>query len=88
MDDTCIQKKYWNELSQLKFELYYLGEYIAHSEKCDNSINIITAITSSSSIAAWALWDSWKFVWSFIIALSQVINAVKIHLRIVKESNY
>ena len=80
VEDSYIQKKYWDELCQLKFELFYLGEYIAHSEKCDNVINIMTAITSSSSIAAWALWDSLKFVWSFIIAFSQVINAIKIHL--------
>jgi len=79
-----MQEKFWSELCQIKFDLFYLGEYIDHSEKCDNLINLITAITSSGSIAAWALWGSLKFVWSSIIALSQVINAIKPHLPYIK----
>jgi len=75
-----IQNKFWDELCKLRFELFYLDDCVSHSRKLDNIINIITAIASSSSIAGWVMWRSWSFIWSFIIAFSQVINAVKIYL--------
>lgn len=75
-----MQRKFWDEMCQLKFELFYLEEYISNSYDWDKRINFITAIASSSSIGAWAVWNSLKFVWSSIIALSQVINAIKTQL--------
>ena len=35
------------------------------------------AISSSASIAGWAIWDSCAFIWGCIIAMSQVITALK-----------
>ncbi|ELH7496648.1 hypothetical protein BS100_23465 [Vibrio parahaemolyticus] len=35
------------------------------------------AIASSASIATWALWKEHQMVWACIIALSQVITAIK-----------
>ncbi len=35
---------------------------------------------SSTSIAAWAIWQQLSFLWSIIIAISQVLNAVKVFL--------
>lgn len=43
----------------------------------DKWMNGILAITSSSSIAGWAIWDEYGKVWGFLIALSQVITAIK-----------
>ncbi len=37
----------------------------------------IKAIASSASIAAWALWKEHAFIWAAIIAVSQVIEALK-----------
>lgn len=75
-----LQERYWKELVQLKFENFYLDEYLNHSYKLDNTINIITAISSSGSIAGWAIWNDLMIVWSIIIAVSQVINAIKPYL--------
>jgi len=38
------------------------------------------AITSSGSIAGWVIWRDLSFIWGAAIALSQVINAIKIYL--------
>lgn len=75
-----VQERYWKELMQLKFQQFYFDEYLCESYKTNNTINIITAIASSSSIAAWAIWNTLGYIWSLIIALSQLINAIKIYL--------
>jgi uncharacterized membrane protein len=54
-----------------------LHGYAASSEWWDKSINISLAITSSTSIAAWAVWQEYQIIWAIIIALSQVITAIK-----------
>ncbi len=72
-----IQNKYWQDLVQMKFECFYINEYLSHSHRQNNMINILTAITSSSSIAGWAIWNELSFVWGALIAVSQVVNALK-----------
>ncbi len=83
-----VQKKYWEDLVQLRFQLFYLEEYLSQSYRYDSWINIIMAIASSSSIAAWVIWNELKFLWSLIIATSQVINAVKVYLPFNKRTKY
>lgn len=43
----------------------------------DKWMNGFLAVTSSSSIAGWAIWNEYGKIWGFIIALSQVITALK-----------
>jgi len=83
-----IQNKYWKDLVQLRFDLFYLDEYCGQSYEYDKYINIITAIASSSSIGAWAIWNELNFLWSFIIVISQVINATKSHLPFNNRTKY
>jgi hypothetical protein len=74
---NVYQQRYWNHLKELKTHVIYLHNYAAQSEWWDKAINIFLAITSSSSIAAWAVWQKYDLLWAFIIALSQVVTAVK-----------
>lgn len=71
-----IQLKYWKMLVQLKAATFYLNIYADRSYKWERRINIITAIASSASIGGWVIWQQISFVWSFVIALSQVVNAI------------
>ena len=71
------QQKYWSLLRELKTHVIYLHNYAARSEWWDKAINIFLAITSSSSIAAWAIWQKYQLLWAVIIALSQVVTAIK-----------
>lgn len=72
-----MQEKYWRYMVQVKAWTYYLDLYQEDSYKWDRIINIFSAVVSSTSIAAWAIWQEFSFVWSIIIAVSQVLNAIK-----------
>lgn len=71
------QEKYWKELYQLKVHVNYLELYLQDSERKEKAINIFLAITSSGSIAAWVIWQKIAILWAILIAISQVIMAVK-----------
>ena len=71
------QDRYWNQLKEFKVHVNYLQRYATKSDKADKTINIFLAITSSSSIAAWAIWQEYQMIWAIIIALSQIITAIK-----------
>lgn len=72
-----MQEKYWNYMVQIRAWIYYLDIYAEKSYKWDRRIKAYGAIASSSSIAAWAIWRDLSYVWAFIIALSQVLTAIK-----------
>lgn len=74
------QERYWKELFQLKFHIYYVESHIHNAKKYDQRINIFMAATSSTSIGLWAIWKEWSFLWAMIIALSQVVAAIRPHL--------
>jgi hypothetical protein len=74
---SAYQKRYWNQLKEFKTHVIYLQNYAARSDWWDKAINIFLAVTSSSSIAAWAIWQEHQIIWAVIIALSQVVTAIK-----------
>ena len=70
-----MQKKYWSYLVQIKAWIYYLDIYVEKSFQWDRRIKVFVA--SSSSIAAWTIWKEWSYIWGVIIAVSQVLTAIK-----------
>ena len=72
-----MQEKYWKYMVQIKAWIFYLDVYTEDSYRWDKAINIFVAIASSTSIAAWAVWQKYSFVWSTIIAISQVLTTIK-----------
>jgi len=71
------QERYWELITQVRFEVYYTDGYISRTHNWETWQNAITAIASSGSIAGWIIWKDWGIIWAGIIALSQVINALK-----------
>ncbi len=71
------QTLYWNEMVQLKAHIFYMGYHCRSADRIDFWANCVTAIASSSSIAGWAIWQSYSFVWATVIAVSQVVTALK-----------
>lgn len=71
------QSLYWKELYQTKFHTEYIELFLQKSENWDKRLNIFIAICSSASIAAWAIWKENYWIWTTIIAASQVIQAIK-----------
>lgn len=74
------QEKFWRELDQLRVHATYVQGYYEKTVQTDRFVSMILAIASSGSIAGWAVWNQYQYVWAFIVAASQVINAVKSYL--------
>ena len=72
-----MQKKYWSYLVQIKAWIYYLDIYVEKSFQWDRRIKVFGAVASSSSIAAWTIWKEWSYICGVIIAVSQVLTAIK-----------
>ena len=77
MSGYTQQEMYWTELVQLKSQSYYLDAYQIECERYDNLLKMFLAVVSSSSIATWAIWQRFGMLWGGIIAVSQVLNAIK-----------
>lgn len=75
-----IQDQYWSYMHQVRFAIFYLDLCADWAYRIDSAIKAFSAIVSSSCIAAWAIWQKLMNVWAIIIAVSQVINAVKAYL--------
>jgi hypothetical protein len=71
------QQLYWNQMVKLKVAAEYVRRYRDSRAKWVTGFGIIKAVASSGSIAAWAIWRDYAFVWGSIIALSQVIDALR-----------
>ena len=75
---TDSQSRYWSFMFDLITHIYYLENYLQHYQKIERYLNCFLAIVASASIASWAVWKNFpSFIWASIIALSQVINAIK-----------
>lgn len=71
-----MQQQYWNQLTQFKFGLYYLGAQFENYVKINRIIKIGVTIASSAAIAAWATWTSLSFLWGLVIVIGHVIDTV------------
>jgi hypothetical protein len=76
-EGSMWQERYWNKLCEVRTHTFYYQEYLNDSRKKSGWLKAFLAVVSSGSIAGWAVWQEYQFVWGGIIALSQVVNAVK-----------
>ncbi|MBR1091899.1 hypothetical protein JQ621_30940 [Bradyrhizobium manausense] len=72
-----VQRRYWQELVDLKRDAIYIDLYQARTEIIDRNIGGLNAITSSASIGAWVIWKDLAFLWAAAIACSQVLQTLK-----------
>ena len=90
MSDNSIRTQIWSLLNNTKFHGYCLAILVDKFQKRERIINIFLALVSSGSIAAWAIWRVEPMIWGAIIAISQVIMAIKPYIpyfKYVKEFN-
>jgi hypothetical protein len=57
-----VQRRYWQELIDLKRDAIYVDLYQGRTETIDRNIGALNAITSSASIGAWVIWKDLAFV--------------------------
>ena len=71
------QQLYWNQMIELKVAVEYIRLYRDDLGRWVTGLGTVKAIASSGSIAAWAIWREYAFVWGAIIAIAQVLDALK-----------
>lgn len=71
------QNLYWNKMVELRVASSYIRCYRDYLGRWVTGIGVVKAVASSTSIAAWAVWREHAFVWGAIIAVSQVVDALK-----------
>jgi hypothetical protein len=75
-----MREKYWDFYTRTRFELAYFSAYLNDSYRWLRLLEAFLAAASCGSIAAWAVWNELPLLWGVIIAVSQVITAVKQYL--------
>ena len=80
MTEFTQQRRFWSELVQLKAQACYLNLYHLQCVRDDTRLKVYLAIASSSSIGGWVIWRDLSFLWAAIVAIAQVLNAVRQYL--------
>ena len=70
-------KLYWTKLFQLKVGAAYMRRYRDDLAKWITRFNALRAVASSTAIAGWAVVHTYDKIWGSIIAASQVADAMK-----------
>jgi len=75
-----LQQQYWKEFWRLKVHSSYIELQLERTENIDRSVKVVLAVTSSGSIGGWVIWKELALIWAGIIAVSQVLNAIRQYL--------
>ena len=68
---------YWKQLQELKAACICIRHYRNRLARRVRAVEIVKAVGSSGGIAGWVIWKDYPFLWSAVIALSQLLDALK-----------
>lgn len=71
-----MRETYWNLYTDIKYKSCYYKYFQKFMNAIYWSITVFCSIVSFSSIAAWGIWESYPVLWSVLIGISQVIQAM------------
>lgn len=71
-----IKNRIWSSLVNTKFKCFYIQYLTERYHRNNLAIRIFLAIVSLSSVAAWAIWDIIPWLWTIIIAASNILQAI------------
>ena len=71
------QTRYWKTMVHLQVHVYYLQTHLLRYQRIERRIECFLAVAASASIGGWAVWSQLWLVWAFVIAASQVLNAIR-----------
>jgi hypothetical protein len=77
---------YWKQLEQVKVASICIRLYRDRLARWTTGLDILKAVASSGTIGAWVIWRDYAFVWATIIALAQVVEALKSALPFARRS--
>ena len=74
------QARYWNQMVELKGLAVLIRLYRDDQARWISRLGIVKALAASSTIAGWSIWKDYALVWGIILALSQLLDAIKEYL--------
>jgi hypothetical protein len=81
MSETSAPRRqpelYWSQLVQLKAASICIRLYRNQLARWVRGVEVVKAVGSSGAIAAWVVWKDWPLLWAGIIALAQLLDALK-----------
>lgn len=72
-----LEEKVKIEFCNCRYKADCMALLVKKYRKYDERLNIFVALTSSGSIASWAIWQEYAFIWGAVIAISQLVNALR-----------
>ena len=71
-----MQERYWNAYQQAVADCFYFQIYSTKSTRKRSCILCFLSLVSCASVAAWGFWDTLPWLWSILVAISQVLNVL------------
>jgi hypothetical protein len=71
------QRRYWQELVELKKASVYMRLLREDQARWATRIAIIKAVATSGSIAGWAIWKEFGWVWATIVGISTLTDTLR-----------
>lgn len=76
MVSYLMREQYWQMYTELKHYFYYYKHFLKFFNKINWVLSGFLTLTSLSSIAAWGVWGTHPVVWSLLICVSQIAQAL------------
>ncbi len=71
------QEAFWKQLVLCKIVSCYVRRYRDQQARWINFTGIFKAFVTSSTIGAWVIWKDYALLWGILLAVTQVLDAIK-----------
>lgn len=71
-----MRETYWNCYKKIAYQFFYYKRFQIFLNAVNNGITAFCGLTALSSVAAWGLWKSYPLLWSFLICMAQLVQAI------------
>ena len=79
-----MRTRIWNNLANIQFKAIYTGKCARLADRASRACGFILAVASASSVAAWAIWQKLPWLWTGIVAGSQLLHLARPYLPFLK----
>lgn len=71
-----MREKYWEFFKNTKYRFFYYKHFQILYSRINFALTVFCSLTALSSVAAWGIWKSAPIIWSLLICISQLIQAI------------
>lgn len=72
-----MRTRLWNNLSNIKFKVFYTEKWSKIDEFLGKFYSFILSFVAAGSVAGWSLWKEYPVLWGAIITISQLMHVAK-----------